>query len=47
MNKECGLIVNSSRQIIYASSGEDFAEKAGMEAKSIQQEMEKILNLKI
>src|SRR5688572_25585219 len=27
-NKQCGLLVNSSRQIIYASSGKDFAEKA-------------------
>lgn len=43
LNKECGLLVNSSRQIIYASSGTDFAEKAAAEAKKIQLEMEKHL----
>jgi orotidine-5'-phosphate decarboxylase len=36
MNKECGLLVNSSRAIIYASSGKDFAEAAGREAKKVQ-----------
>lgn len=39
MNKDCGLIVNASRSIIYASSGEDFAAAARMEALKIQQEM--------
>ncbi|MEM9329356.1 MAG: orotidine-5'-phosphate decarboxylase [Bacteroidota bacterium] len=39
MNKQCGLLVNSSRGIIYASNGEDFAEAAGTEAKKLQQEM--------
>jgi orotidine-5'-phosphate decarboxylase len=43
MNKECGLIVNSSRQIIYASNGEDFAEAAAREAKKVQQMMEILL----
>ena len=43
MNSECGLIVNSSRQIIYASSKEDFAESAASEAKKIQKEMEVLL----
>jgi orotidine-5'-phosphate decarboxylase len=43
MNKDCGLLVNSSRQIIYASSGEDFAEKARAEAKKMQQEMKRYL----
>jgi orotidine-5'-phosphate decarboxylase len=43
MNSMCGLIVNSSRQIIYASSGKDFAEKAAFEAKKIQQEMKQLL----
>jgi orotidine-5'-phosphate decarboxylase len=43
MNKDCGLLVNSSRQIIYASSGEDFAEKAGKEARKLQEEMKKHL----
>lgn len=39
MNKECGLLVNSSRAIIYASSGTDFAQKAAEEAKKVQTEM--------
>lgn len=42
-NDDCGLLVNSSRGIIYASEGMDFAEKAGEAAKEVQQEMEKIL----
>jgi orotidine-5'-phosphate decarboxylase len=45
MNKQCGLLVNSSRAIIYASDGEDFAEKASNEAKKVQQEMEKYLSM--
>jgi len=40
MNKNCGLIVNSSRAIIYASNGEDFAEAARAEALKVQQQME-------
>ncbi|CAN5407881.1 orotidine-5'-phosphate decarboxylase [soil metagenome] len=43
MNKECGLLVNSSRQIIYASSEEAFAEAARKEAKKTQQEMSTFL----
>lgn len=39
MNKDCGLLVNSSRAIIYASSGTDFAEKAAYEAEKVQKEM--------
>ena len=39
MNDQCGLLVNSSRGIIYSSDGEDFAEVAGREAHKIQQEM--------
>jgi orotidine-5'-phosphate decarboxylase len=39
MTKDCGLLVNSSRGIIYASSGEDFAEVAAREAQKLQQEM--------
>lgn len=39
MTKECGLIVNSSRGIIYASQGEDFAQAAAEKAKALQQEM--------
>ena len=43
MNDECGLLVNSSRQIIFASSGTDFAEKAREEAKKVQLQMEELL----
>ena len=39
MNDQCGLIVNSSRAIIYADKSEAFAEKAGEAAKAVQQEM--------
>jgi orotidine 5'-phosphate decarboxylase len=39
MNKDCGLLVNSSRGIIYASADENFAEVAGEKAKELQQEM--------
>ena len=40
MTKDCGLIVNSSRAIIYASNGEDFADAARAEALKVQQQME-------
>lgn len=43
LSKNVGLLINSSRGIIFASKEEDFAEKAGLEAKAIQQEMEEIL----
>jgi orotidine-5'-phosphate decarboxylase len=43
MNKDCGLLVNASRSILYASSGEDFAEKAREEALRMQQEMDQLL----
>lgn len=43
LNKECGLLVNAARSIIYASDGLDFAEKARAEALALQQEMEQIL----
>lgn len=39
MNETCGLIVNSSRAIIYADSSEHFAEAARREALTVQQEM--------
>ena len=42
-NKQCGLLVNSSRGIIYASNGEDFAEKARTEAKKLHDEMKVLL----
>ena len=43
MTDECGLLVNSSRGIIHASQGEDFAEVAAVKAKELQEEMAKIL----
>lgn len=39
MNEDCGLIVNSSRGIIYASDGKDFADVAAQKAKELQTEM--------
>src|SRR5450432_3602147 len=39
MNKDCGLLVNASRAIIYAGSGEDFAEKAAVVALDYAREM--------
>jgi len=44
LNSTCGLLVNSSRQIIYASSEKDYAEAARAEAQRVQTEMEFILN---
>jgi orotidine-5'-phosphate decarboxylase len=44
LNSTCGLLVNSSRQIIYASSEKDYAEAARAEALKVQTEMEFILN---
>lgn len=43
--KECGLIVNSSRNIIYASNETDFAQRAREEAMKMQQDMAAILTL--
>ena len=43
MNNTCGLIVNSSRAIIYADKTVDFANAAGNEAQKVQQSMAKIL----
>lgn len=43
LNSICGLLVNSSRQIIYASSDTDYAKAARLEAEKVQQEMEQIL----
>lgn len=39
MTEDCGILVNSSRAIIYASGKEDFAEKARAMALAVQQEM--------
>jgi orotidine-5'-phosphate decarboxylase len=44
MNKKCGLLVNSARSIIYASSAKNFAEAAGAEAAKIQGEMKRYLD---
>lgn len=43
LNSQCGLLINSSRGIIYAGQGEDFAERAREEALKLQKEMEQIL----
>ena len=39
MNSDCGLLVNSSRGIIYASNGEDFAQASAAAARELQQQM--------
>ena len=44
MTKDCGLLVNSSRGIIYASNGTDFSIVAAQKAKELQIEMAKQLN---
>jgi len=44
MNAQCGLLVNSSRGILYASSGQDFIQAAGKEAYKVQQEMDRYLD---
>jgi len=43
LNKNIGLLINSSRGIIYASNGKDFAQKANQKAFELQQEMQEIL----
>jgi orotidine-5'-phosphate decarboxylase len=43
MNSDCGLIVNSSRAIIYADASDRFAEKAGEAAAAVQREMQQYL----
>ena len=43
LNSDCGLLVNSSRGIIYAGDGTDFAEKAKEQAQKLQQEMAVLL----
>jgi orotidine-5'-phosphate decarboxylase len=44
MNEQCGLLVNSSRSIIYADSSASFAETAGYEARKMQAEMARYLS---
>ena len=46
LNDSVGLIINASRAVIYASQGEDFAQKAGEAAHSLQKEMATILQNK-
>jgi orotidine-5'-phosphate decarboxylase len=46
INKQCGLLINASRSVIFAGNQKDFAVKAAEEAKNIQSEMEKILTRK-
>ena len=45
MTKDCGVLVNSSRAIIYADNTELFAEVAGNKAREMQQEMATLLDL--
>ena len=48
MIRDCGLLVNSSRGIIYASQGEDFAEVAAEKARELQQQMaEELAKIKL
>lgn len=44
MNNRCGLLVNASRSIIFANSGEEFASSAADEAKRLQNEMSNMLS---
>lgn len=44
MNRDCGLLVNSSRGIIFASREADFAQKAGEAAKELQAKMSTLLD---
>lgn len=45
-NDDCGLLVNSSRAIIYASTNEDFEQRASEEAQKVQREMAAVLQNK-
>lgn len=44
MTNNVGLLINSSRGIVYASNGEDFAQASAAKAKELQEQMESILN---
>ncbi|HLO90277.1 MAG TPA: orotidine-5'-phosphate decarboxylase [Lentimicrobium sp.] len=46
LNDDCGILVNASRSIIYASAGSDFTSKAGAEAAVMQKQMEETLKIK-
>jgi orotidine-5'-phosphate decarboxylase len=43
LNSQCGILVNASRSILYASAGTDFAQKAASEARFMQSEMKALL----
>ncbi|MBQ5512685.1 MAG: orotidine 5'-phosphate decarboxylase, partial [Bacteroidales bacterium] len=43
MNDSCGLLVNSSRGIIYASTAHDFADKAAEKAQELASQMKELL----
>ena len=43
LNKQCGLLVNSSRAIIYASAEKDFAQQAAREAQDVRNQMQELL----
>ncbi len=45
-NDDCGLLVNSSRGILYASKGEDFAQRAQAETRKLQAEMARLIDEK-
>ncbi|MBL7772036.1 MAG: orotidine-5'-phosphate decarboxylase [Chitinophagaceae bacterium] len=45
LNKDIGLLINVSRQIIYAGNGTDFADKARLEAMKMQQSMQQLAGL--
>ena len=47
MTPDCGLLVNSSRGIIYASSGIDYAAKAHEEAKKLRDQMDELMKIHI
>lgn len=47
LNEDCGLLVNATRSIIYASNGLDFAEMARAEAYLLQQEMSQLLTMEM
>jgi orotidine-5'-phosphate decarboxylase len=44
LNSECGLLVNASRAIIFASAGEDFAQAAGLASQQYQNEMQPFIS---
>lgn len=43
LNRQCGLLINASRSIIFAGSSTDFTEKAANESRLLQQQMENLL----